>query len=76
MDRSRRTESLKEIDVLGEAEENQLTKSIDKSAVGKLKSVTPSALELAFSFLNKGILDTDAYYKVRWRLYEEDDSNN
>ena len=34
-------------------------------------SVPPSALEQAYHFLETGRLNTENYYNVRWRFYDE-----
>ena len=36
-------------------------------------SLPPTALELAYQFLEKGSLNDNNYYQTRWRFYENGD---
>lgn len=38
------------------------------------KPELPSALEMAYMFLETGSLDVDLYYEVRWKHYDKDSS--
>ena len=53
-------------------EENSWLSATEYFVVGKPE--LPSALEMAFTFLETGSLDVDLYYEVRWKHYDKNSS--